>query len=105
MLPSTGRPGPPTGWGAALQVVEPVELALMMITNRGVKVWPDGFPETFCTHHWRCRYMAEDGRGVVKYEAIIGLLRRLAAAGFDAIKAENLYTFDGEPGFSHLQGQ
>jgi hypothetical protein len=22
-----------------------------MITNRGIKVWPDGFEETFCTDH------------------------------------------------------
>ena len=26
---------------------------LSMITNRGIKVWPDGFSETFCTDHWR----------------------------------------------------
>ncbi len=26
-------------------------LQLQMITNRGVKVWPDGLPETFCTDH------------------------------------------------------
>src|SRR5512135_3466946 len=36
-------------------------LALQMITNRGVKVWPDGLPETFCTDHWRCRLVAVDG--------------------------------------------
>ncbi len=97
--------GTPDGLGAALQAVESGELSLVMITNRGVKVWPDGFPETFCTHHWRCRYMAEDGHSAVRYEAIIGLLQRFAAAGFDAIKVENLYTFDGEPGFSLGQGQ
>jgi len=31
-------------------------LELSMITNRGIKVWPEGFPETFCTDHWRCRF-------------------------------------------------
>ena len=35
---------------------------LSMITNRGVKVWPEGAPETFCTDHWRCRYLAEPGK-------------------------------------------
>ncbi|MFZ9503885.1 MAG: NADP-dependent isocitrate dehydrogenase, partial [Cyclobacteriaceae bacterium] len=25
------------------------EVQLTMITNRGIKVWPEGFPETFCT--------------------------------------------------------
>ena len=32
-------------------------LTLQMITNRGVKVWPNGHPETFCTDHWRCRFV------------------------------------------------
>src|SRR5262249_39841983 len=27
-------------------------LTLSMITNRGVRVWPDGLDETFCTDHW-----------------------------------------------------
>jgi hypothetical protein len=27
-------------------------LKLKLVTNRGVKVWPGGFPETFCTDHW-----------------------------------------------------
>jgi isocitrate dehydrogenase len=36
---------------------------------------------------------------------IVALLAGLAAAGFDFIKTENLYTFDGEPGYSLGQGQ
>jgi isocitrate dehydrogenase len=35
-----------------------------MITNRGVKVWPQGFEETFCTDHWRCRYEVTEGEQV-----------------------------------------
>ncbi len=27
------------------------DLKLTMITNKGVKVWPQGFKETFCTDH------------------------------------------------------
>ena len=34
------------------------DLKLEMIANRGVKVWPDGSPETFCTDSFRCRFMA-----------------------------------------------
>jgi len=30
------------------------DIKLTMITNRGVKVWPEGFEETFCTDHWGC---------------------------------------------------
>ena len=29
---------------------------LTMITNRGMKVWAEGFEETFCTDGWRCRF-------------------------------------------------
>jgi isocitrate dehydrogenase len=32
-------------------------LKLTMISNRGVKVWPGGHTETFCSDHWRCRYL------------------------------------------------
>jgi isocitrate dehydrogenase len=81
---------------------------LQMITNRGVKVWPDGFPETFCTDHWRCRFMAVTAEGepcAGTHAAIIQLLELIRVCGLDFIKTENLYTFDGEPGFALGQGQ
>jgi isocitrate dehydrogenase len=80
-------------------------LNLLMITNRGVKVWPRGFPETFCTDHWRCRFMDTLRRRPIRHANVIALLCRLDELGFDFIKTEHLYTFDGEPGFSLGQGQ
>lgn len=80
-------------------------LSLQMITNRGVKVWPRGFPETFCTDHWRCRFVAPDDGATVPPRAIVDLLGVLADAGLDVIKTENLCTFDGEQGFALGQGQ
>ncbi|MDA0238809.1 MAG: NADP-dependent isocitrate dehydrogenase, partial [Proteobacteria bacterium] len=80
------------------------KLELTMITNRGVKVWPNGFPETFCTDHWRVRYLAEDNESLSNIE-IAALLNGVAGAGLDFIKTEGLYTFDGKPGFSLGQGQ
>ncbi len=77
---------------------------LLMLTNRGVKVWPEGLPETFCTDHWRCRFMAEQS-GEPDGKAVAGLLSAMAEAGVAFIKTENLYTFDGELGFSLGQGQ
>ena len=79
-------------------------LALAMITNRGVKVWPGGLPETFCTDHWRCRYLAPRD-GAARRSHVIELLGRLDRAGIDWIKTEGLYRFDGEPGYSLGQGQ
>jgi isocitrate dehydrogenase len=75
-----------------------------MITNRGVKVWPDGFPETQCVDHWRCRFLSSDG-GPVTHRAIVDLLQRLDTAGVDFVKTEHLCTFDGEKGWSLGQGE
>ena len=88
----------------ALQKAANDAFELQMITNRGAKVWPDGIPETFCTDHWRCRYMAKPGKQFNK-AMVAELLGRLAAQGTDFIKTEQLYLFDGEPGFSLGQGQ
>ena len=77
---------------------------LQMITNRGQKVWPDGLPETFCTDHWRCRFLARSGAPFSK-ETILNMLETLNGWGIDFIKIENLYEFDGKQGYSLGQGQ
>lgn len=79
-------------------------LELTMITNRGVKVYPDGYPETFCTDHWRCRYKLSDQQALT-YDKVLGLLDKIHNAGFEIIKTENLYNFNGEAGYSAGQGQ
>jgi isocitrate dehydrogenase len=91
--------------GSKLQMMDDDSLKLVMISNRGQKVWPNGQPETFCTDHWRCRFMAVQPNGTISRSQVIGLLQRLDAAGFDFIKSEHLCTFDGVPGFSAAQGQ
>ncbi len=80
-------------------------LNLKLITNRGVKVYPDGIEETFCTDHWRCRYVATGNDGTCTHGQISSLMLRVANAGFDFIKTEHLYTFDGERAYSLAQGE
>jgi isocitrate dehydrogenase len=75
-----------------------------MITNRGIKVWPDGFPETFCTDHWRCRFKPKKDTLFTK-EHIIQLLTHAAKENIDVVKTENLYAFDGKDAYSLGQGQ
>jgi isocitrate dehydrogenase len=99
------RGGNPEDLGAALNTATAGKLALKMITNRGVKVWPGGLPETLCTDHWRCRFMPADAAATVSHSDVVNLLGTLAAAGFDFIKTEHLCTFDGVPGYSLGQGQ
>jgi len=94
----------PQELAAKLSAVKTGHLELAMITNRGIKVWPDGFKETFCTDHWRCRFKAKPGVAVEKQE-IISLLSQANNITVDVIKTENLYEFNGKPGFSLGQGQ
>jgi isocitrate dehydrogenase len=77
---------------------------LRMIANRGVKVYPNNMPETFCSDHWRCRFLGHEGSSISK-DTVPELLTLLNSAGFDTIKTENLYNFNGEPGYSLLQGE
>ncbi len=79
-------------------------LGLKMITNRGVKVYPDGFPETFCTDHWRCRFQ-NTTQSLIDYRDVLRLMHVLTDAGLDIIKTENLFTLDGDRAYSLGQGQ
>ncbi|SHG58255.1 NADP-dependent isocitrate dehydrogenase [Winogradskyella jejuensis] len=90
--------------GAILQKLNNDALELVLITNRGVKVWPHGFKETFCTDHWRCRYAAKDDVLLDKGK-IVEILQAGLEHNIDIIKTENLYTFDGKRGYSLGQGQ
>ena len=88
-------------------------LKLKMITNRGVKVYPDGFPETFLTDHWRCRFVnsatkpagEQTDYKAIEHTDVTRLMDVLTAGGYEVIKTENLYLFDGERGFSLGQGE
>jgi isocitrate dehydrogenase len=97
--------GSPDDLGAKIRQVNGDGLELQMITNRGVKVFPGGMPETFCTDHWRCRFMAAENGAPVSKTQILNLLNRIDQNNFDLIKMETLCTFDGEPGYSLGQGQ
>ncbi len=85
--------------------VAPWPLRLQVITSRGLKIWPDGAPDTMETDHCRCRFVgAEPGRTITHHD-IAKLMGRLADRGFDFIKTEHLCEFDGAKGYSSAQGQ
>jgi isocitrate dehydrogenase len=94
----------PDELGSILQRVQS-DLKIKMITNRGVKVWPNGFEETFCTDHWRCRFELDNKDEVVSKELIPAILYNFIELDLDVIKTENLYKFDGSRGYSLGQGQ
>jgi isocitrate dehydrogenase len=87
---------------AALQQTAGGDLTLTMMSNRGVKTWPNGHPETFCTDNFRCRFASTGG---VTQGQIIGLLGRIAETGMEIVKTENLRNYDGKPGYTLAQGE
>jgi isocitrate dehydrogenase len=78
-------------------------LKLVLISNRGVKVWPESHPDTTCIEQWRCRFMSQTSGAAVSSQQIVLLLKQLADSHIDFIKTENLYSFDGKPGYSQAE--
>jgi isocitrate dehydrogenase len=95
----------PNDLGKLLSAVKSGPFELVLITNRGVKVYPDGLPETFCTDHWRCRFTSKKMDQPSNYENVLALLNQVHSLGLDIIKTENLNRFDGKIAFSLGQGQ
>ncbi|MGE5812420.1 MAG: NADP-dependent isocitrate dehydrogenase, partial [Ignavibacteria bacterium] len=91
-------------FGEKMNKIPAEGLKLSLVSNRGLEVWPGGFPETFLVDHWRCRYEPAKEGTPVTHEQIAALLKNISNAGFDFIKTENLYTFDGVKGYSTTQG-
>lgn len=90
--------------GARLGRAATDDWQLDMISNRGVKVWPQGLPETTCSDHWRCRFVWQ-GPQPLTHADVLALLARVSWVGLDFVKTEHLYTFDGQPGYTAGQGQ
>jgi len=103
----------PKNIGDRLANLDDEKMRLKMITNRGVKVYPTGHEYTYCTDHWRCRFVATDANTngstpmykEIPFESVLYLMDKLNNAGFDIIKTENLYEFEGKRGFSLGQGE
>ena len=93
------KQGTPDELGRLVTPLAGKDFKLGQISNRGIEVWPGGFPETFCTDHWRCRFVAQ-GTPTVTHAQIAELLARIGEAGLDFIKTENLCAFDGQKSYS-----
>ncbi|TAF35755.1 MAG: NADP-dependent isocitrate dehydrogenase [Cytophagales bacterium] len=98
-------------WDGEANVIGPLieacgteQLKLVVVSNRGVKVYPHGHAETFCTDHWRCRFENPAGKNIT-HNDILQLLSNVHNAGLDFIKIENLCNFDGVRGYTLAQGQ
>ncbi len=91
--------------GKKMETLNGEGLKLLIISNRGQKIYPGGARETYVTDTWICRYMAEQEGANVSHAQVVSLLSRVDKAGLDFVKTENLYTFDGAAGYTLAQGQ
>lgn len=96
--------GAPTDLADLIKPVNGDGLVLQMISNRGAQVWPKAIADGLLVDHWRARFTGHDV-SAVSHAQIAALLRRIAEAGLDFIKTENLCTFDGQPGYSLALGE
>lgn len=80
--------------------IKDIPFELSYITNRGIKVYPNPLPETFCTNHWRCRFLKKEGDCVPS--DLLLVLEKICSAQLEIIKTENLYSFDGSPNYSQI---
>jgi isocitrate dehydrogenase len=86
-----------------LRTIDAGALALTGISSRGLKIWPDGPPDAFCTDVFRCRFMGQPG--IVTQQHIMELLGRLSAAGLVVGAAQTLRNFNGAPGYTPAEGE
>lgn len=83
-------------------------LDLVTISSRGLKIWPHSDIDVPYLRHCCCRFQSTQDMSsltAIKHQAIIQLLSQIDGLGIDVIKTENLYTFNGEAGFTLAQGQ
>ncbi len=74
------------------------DFKIELMTNRGAVIFPNRMQETFTIDQWRVRLTHKSG--VCKQEEIVSLLGAFIKQGFDVIRTEHLYMFDGTPTYS-----
>lgn len=80
-------------------------LSLSNLSNKGLKVWPDvNTSKMHLTDQYRARFRMPTEK-TTKNTALIELLTHAHEKNIDVIHTENLYLFDGMPGFSLSQGE
>jgi isocitrate dehydrogenase len=98
-------PGNPAELGTQLEKLAGPDCRLTMLSNRGVKVYPHGFDETFLSDNWRCRFFSNTTNKPLTHRQVCALLQRIGDAGLDFVKTESLCNFDGVRAYSLDQGE
>lgn len=83
-------------------------MKLIVLTSRGLKIWPNSTIDAPYLRHCCCRFQSAKNVAdltLVKHEEITNLMQQINSLGIDVVKTENLYTYDGQLGFTLAQGQ
>lgn len=75
------------------------------LLNRGLHVWPGEKPFTVMSNLWRARFVFKKNDPMPDNQTVVGLLKQVHDAGLEFVQVVNLYTFDGEAGFTLGQGE
>lgn len=98
-------PADPNIVGKLMEAVASDGLKLVMISNRGMKVYPDPLPHTIVCDSWRCRFQSATDNPVISLKQVVAAIGRAVDAGADIHKTEFLYNYEGKAGYSLGQGQ
>ncbi len=74
---------------------------LKIISNRGVKVWPNGDALTNVSGLYRCRFQSDK---VISYDDVFKSVAQIAKV-YDVTSTEMLCNYDGRKGFTLSQGE
>lgn len=85
------------------KTLEDTEFSLKIVSARGIKTYPDFNAKYTVSGEWRVRIFRKNG--TFTHKDVISLLEIMHTAGIEVIKTENLYNFNGKPGFSKSQGE
>jgi len=77
---------------------------LQTIASKGLVLWPRYDEYLLESDHWCCRFIASEPAALSHY-SIASFLAVLAENKIDFIKIENLYSYDGQRGYSLAQGE
>lgn len=89
-------------FGDSLMKTSTDALTLELISCKGLKVYPGVTGDFNYSDQLRCRYRS---KSPVTQQDIAALIAKVCSEGFEFIKVENLYNFDGQPGYTAGQGE
>ena len=83
-------------------------LQLVIMTSKGLKIWPNSTIDEPYLKHCCCRFQtSKDSKALtaVSQNDVLDLLQQINALDLEIVKVQNLYTFDDQLGFTLAQGQ